>query len=184
MLQKGIPTEFTGCGVRLVRLTEPYIEMVRCWRMKPEISSKMEFRGTITPEMQKKWFHSIDNEYNYYFLMYCKNAPVGLVNLKDVDFSARQAEGGIFIGEPEKTDILFGVRGAIAMYHFGFTVLQLETIIIHVLKDNPGAIRMNEMMGFVIQPDQDQVYNQEYRVDKDRFECMTAKIQQRFLAPV
>ncbi len=172
--------EIDYCGVRLVRLSEPFIEMVRLWRMKPEISSKMEYRGTITPEMQKKWFLSVNNDRNFYFLMYCKDEPVGLANLKDVDYGKREAEGGMFIGEPEKTDYLFGLRGAIAMYCFAFHVLHLETIVAHVLKDNPGAIRMNQLMGFVPEPDQECVYNRKYRVTKERFELFTEKIQRRF----
>jgi len=66
------------------------------------------------------------------------------------------------------------------MYHYGFTELGLETITIHVLRDNPGAIRMNQMMGFVLQANQEHIYNQEYKVTRQVFEQKTASLQKRF----
>jgi len=52
-------THFVGCGIHFQRLTEHYIEMVRRWRLKPEIASKMQFRGDISPEMQKNGFKAL-----------------------------------------------------------------------------------------------------------------------------
>ena len=175
------PSTFNDCGVDFMRLNEEYIEMVRRWRMKPEIVSKMEYRGVITPEMQRAWFHRIDNDLNFYYIAYCKREPVGCVNLKDLDYNNRSAEGGIFIGEPEKTDAFFGLRCVIAMYNFGFTILGLKTIRIHVLRDNPGAIRMNQLMGFQLLPNQNEdVYNQEYQVTQEVFEQKASSLRKRF----
>ena len=174
------PESFQRYGVFLHRLEHKDIEMVRLWRMKPEIVANMEYRGEITPAMQETWFQKVNNDHNFFFVSYCKGNPVGLVNLKDFDDIKKSAEGGEFIGEPEKTDLFFGLRAALAMYDYGFEHIGLKTITIHVLRDNPGAIRLNLMMGFVLQEDEKENYNQKYLVTREQYQTATAGIKRRF----
>jgi len=61
--------ELSKYGVKLHRLREEDIELVRTWRNSPLIRQYMEFRDEITPEMQKEWFLSINNNENYYFII-------------------------------------------------------------------------------------------------------------------
>ncbi len=56
-----------GFAVTLSRLTIDDIELVRQWRNSETVRQFMEFREEITPEMQIKWFKSIDNEINNYY---------------------------------------------------------------------------------------------------------------------
>lgn len=176
------PDTFRRYGVLLQRLEHKDIEMVRRWRMKPEIVAKMEYRGMITPEMQEIWFQKVNNDHNFYFVSYCRGNPVGLVNLKDYNEVEKVAEGGEFIGEPERTDMFFGLRAALAMYDFGFEHIGLKAIIVHVLRDNAGAIRLNLMMGFKLQEDEKENYNQKYLVTREQYQKATAGIKKRFEA--
>lgn len=48
-------------NIRYIRLQEEDIELVRKWRNHPSITKYMVYREEITPEMQKKWFASINN---------------------------------------------------------------------------------------------------------------------------
>lgn len=180
MNESKYPESIQRYGVFLHRLKHKDIEMVRLWRTKPEIVANMEYRGEITPEMQETWFQKVNNDHNFFFISHCKGIPVGLVNLKDYDEDEKNAEGGEFIGEPEKTDLFFGLRAALAMYDYGFEYLGLETITIHVLRDNPGAIRLNLMMGFVLQQDEIENYNQKYLVTREQYQKATAGIKKRF----
>jgi len=41
-------------------MTHDDIEMVRRWRTSPEIAQFMLYREPITPEMQEKWYASLD----------------------------------------------------------------------------------------------------------------------------
>ena len=180
MNESKYPETFRRYGVLLCRLKHEDIEMVRLWRTKPEIVANMEYRGDITPKMQEKWYQKVNNDQNFYFVSYCKGIPVGLVNLKDYDENEKNAEGGEFIGEPEKTDLFFGLRAALAMYDYGFEYIGLDKITIHVLRDNPGAIRLNLMMGFVLQEDEKENYNQKYLVTREQYQTATARIKKRF----
>ena len=67
-------------GIDLVRLTEEDIEMLRQWRNSPQIQQFMEYREEITAEMQKKWFDSINNVNNFYFIIHFEGQKIGLIN--------------------------------------------------------------------------------------------------------
>ena len=54
-------------GITLRRLALEDIELVRQKRNSQEIRQVMHFKDEITPEMQLKWFESINNFENYYF---------------------------------------------------------------------------------------------------------------------
>lgn len=75
------PLVIGGYGVRLVRLTEGKIDLVRRWRNDPKIAQYMDFREYITEEMQKAWFKRIDNEYNFYFIIQVSEKKIGLVDI-------------------------------------------------------------------------------------------------------
>ena len=86
-------------GIKVERLREKDIELVRTWRNSQFVKQYMNFRETITPEMQMKWFKSIDNFNNLYFIIHYKNEKVGLGNIKNIDWEKREGEVGIFISK-------------------------------------------------------------------------------------
>ena len=88
-------------GVRLVRIQEKDIELVRNWRNQSDIANYMEYRNFITPEAQKIWFQSIDNKNNYYFIIEYEGKQVGLINAKNFNSDLGFGEGGIFISDKE-----------------------------------------------------------------------------------
>ena len=139
---------FEKYGVKLVRLTEDKIELVRNWRNDPKISQYMEIRDHITVEMQKKWFASINNENNYYFIVNYKGQDVGLTNVKDIDFGKKIGEGGIFIYEDSLLNSDIPFRVIFALNDFCFGNLQLEKMIAHIMDDNQRAIDFNLVLGY------------------------------------
>jgi len=84
-------------GITLRRLKEEDIELVRQMRNLVAIRNKMFFQETITPEMQIKWFNSINNKNNGYFIIEVEGKKIGLIHGKNLDFEKRTCEGGIFI---------------------------------------------------------------------------------------
>lgn len=84
-------------GLELVRLGHDKIELIRKWRNDRSISQYMEYREYISPEAQELWFSKIDNAENYFFIITFQNEDIGLIDIKDVDFSGKQGEAGIFI---------------------------------------------------------------------------------------
>ena len=139
---------FAKYGVMLKRLTVDKIELVRNWRNDPKISQYMEFRDYITPEMQSKWFAKIDNENNYYFIIDYRGSEIGLTNVKDIDYTEKTGEGGIFIYEDSflNSDIPF--RVIFALNDFCFDEKKKKKMIAHIMSDNKRAIDFNRVLGY------------------------------------
>jgi RimJ/RimL family protein N-acetyltransferase len=154
---------------KLVRLTVDKIEMVRNWRNSSNVSMYMEYRETITTEMQLNWFNKINNNQNYYFIAEYNNEEVGLINLKDVDCELGCAEGGIFIANESYLNSDVSFRMSLALTDFGFEYLDLKYIIAHILKDNIRAIKYNKTLGFELEPNQELSNNQKYILTKENY---------------
>ena len=84
-------------GIKLKRLTFQDIELVRKWRNHPDIRKRMAFKKHITQRMQEAWFNSINNKFNYYFLIEYKGKHIGVINTKSINLKEMYGEGGIFI---------------------------------------------------------------------------------------
>lgn len=147
-----------------------HLEMVRRWRNDPAVSRYMEARQHITPEMQQRWFDSLDPARQFYFVIEASSRPLGVAQLKNRDAVLRTAESGIYIARPELRGRRFGLEAYQALLRFGFVDLDLLTVGAHILSDNPASIRFHEALGFVRVANQEAVYNQQYTLDRTRWE--------------
>ncbi|MCL2651725.1 MAG: GNAT family N-acetyltransferase [Candidatus Azobacteroides sp.] len=156
-------------GVILHRLTHDKIEMVRNWRNDPKILKYMEFREYITPEMQEKWFQKINNDNNFFFIIEYEGKEIGLVNGKNIDYEQKTSEGGLFIYDDDYLNSDVPFRVSLCSSDFGFETLNLEKVFIHILSDNKRAIKYNLMLGFELQPNQENIRNQLYFQTKENY---------------
>ena len=159
--------EITKYGVTLKRLTEDKIEMVRNWRNDPKIQQYMEFRDYITPEMQQAWFKRINNDNNYYFIIIWEGREVGLINIKDIDYTKKIGEPGIFIYDDDCLNSDVALRASLCRDDFIWDVLKLEKMYIHVMRDNKRAIKFNLFRGYKLEEGQETVLNQLYSLAKE-----------------
>lgn len=136
-----------GFGIVLRRLSEDSIEEVRLWRNSPEIRRTMFYQEEITPEMQRAWFHKIDNERNWYFIIEYKGEDIGLINTKDIDEVVRTGETGIFIHAVKYLSTDLAYRAHLVMFDFIFGELGLTATYSHIRPENEKAIRFAMFMG-------------------------------------
>jgi RimJ/RimL family protein N-acetyltransferase len=132
----------------LQRLRLDDIELVRQMRNREDIREHMLFKNHITPEEQLRWFHSINNIYNNYFLIYADNKKVGLVNGKNADYVNLSSEGGIFIWDPVYRNHLVAPASSLILNDHAFTICRFKKSYIRVLKSNRYALQYNKMMGY------------------------------------
>jgi len=163
-------------GVTLSRVTEADIELVRTWRNDPDITQFMEFRDHITEDMQRAWFQRINNELNYIFLVEHEGRKVGVAENKNISRERRCAEGGQFYTK-EVWNSLVPLQGSFTSFDFTFKVLGLDYVESRVLRTNVRAIRFNLAVGYVLQPGQENVENQLYRVTHEDYERKTARLR-------
>lgn len=168
----------SGYGIFLRRLTEDKIELVRKWRNDPKISQYMEYRKIISAAEQLQWFHRINNEGNYYYLIIVDNNEIGLIDIRDIDYEKKVGEPGIFIWDDNYLNSDISFRACLLMIDFAFDTLKLQNMIIHVLSDNKKAIQFNKFLGYKLIDNQEGIYNQEYHLsvgDYKKRKCIIAR---------
>jgi UDP-4-amino-4,6-dideoxy-N-acetyl-beta-L-altrosamine N-acetyltransferase len=156
-------------GVRLRRIENSDIEMIRLWRNDPKILKYMNYKEIITPEMQKNWFLSINNSNNFYYIIEIDNNKIGLANFKNVDYTASTMESGIFIYNDEYLGTIVPFQTSLCLYDFGFFELKIITCFAHILKTNSNAIKFNKAIGFELESEQENIESQLYKLTVDQY---------------
>ena len=161
-----IDNTIEGYGIKLHRLSEDKIEMVRCWRNDPKIRQYMVYQKEITPEQQKEWFSRINNELNLYYIIEYNNEEVGLINLRDIN-EKPEGEGGIFIYEDKYLNTDLSYRAHILFFDYAFFQLEHVSVRSEILFTNQRAIRfVNFLGGYETHRDENMLYT---RIDKDKY---------------
>ncbi len=145
------------------RLTHDDIELVRKHRNSHDVSQFMEYREHITREMQEKWFKSINNINNMYFVIEYKGTKIGLINGKDINYEKLEMETGVFIWDQKYLNTHIPLLAVLIFGEIGVRILGL-TAYAHILKSNHRAKRYNRLLGFRICEDQDNKENQLYKM--------------------
>lgn len=136
-------------GIRLCRLKEKDSELVRQNRNADHIRKFMDVQEIITEEMQRKWFHSINNIYNYYYIVEYKGEKIGLINGKNIDFEKRTSEGGIFIWDAKYIGTVIPVIASIVLTDLTFYINNFKKNYAKVLKTNERSSFYNKSLGYV-----------------------------------
>lgn len=136
-------------GIELHRVTHDDIELIRQMRNRDDIRSKMLDQRLISPEQQEKWFQSINNDKNLYFVICHDNKRIGLVYGKNIDHESKTAEGGIFIWEHSYLGSGIPAKASILMMELSFEVAGMEKIYATVNELNQLAINYNRSLGYV-----------------------------------
>ncbi len=168
-IEKTLNITVEDYGVRLIPLNGEKIEIVRQWRNDPKISQYMVYQEYITPEMQQKWFESINNPNNHYFIIELEKKEIGLINIKDIDYIQMTGECGLFIYEDSYLNSDTPFRISMCMGDFSTFLLNLHTSRIHILKSNKKAIKYNEMIGYKLAENQEDKEYQLYYITKNAY---------------
>ncbi|CAN5905953.1 N/A [soil metagenome] len=171
----------TGFGVVLVRLQHYDIEMVRQYRNSDAINRFMESRKEISKEEQEKWFASIDNKLNNYFIVNYKNEQIGLIYGADIDWEKKETgNGGVFIWSERLLETHAPLAASMLLTEISF-LLGMERTYIKVLNDNQRAIAYNHNLGYVLLPGQEEVLNQKYVLTKENYYSKSARFRNSFV---
>jgi len=164
-------------GITLSRLRQDDIEFVREKRNSEEVRRFMEFREEITAEMQQKWFESINNFENFYYIIEYKNVKIGLLNDKNMDWKARTSESGLFLWDETHINTIIPVLASLCLLEVGFYYLDWKTSFIKVLRNNSQAKDYVSSLGYQLSDGQENVDNQLYYLTREFFETRGKKIQ-------
>ncbi|HTX87877.1 MAG TPA: GNAT family N-acetyltransferase [Bacteroidales bacterium] len=160
---------FAKYGIIFHLLKESDLEMVRQWRNAPHIVEHMEYREHITPEMQKKWFESINNVHHLYCVVEYNHEKIGLTNAKNLDFDSWTGEAGIFLYDKKyyRTPVtaIMAILGGEIFFH----LLNWKAGFAHVLKENRVQKVFMQMLGYRICPGQEDKINQKFVITRESY---------------
>lgn len=138
----------------------------------------MEYREEITPEMQLKWFESIDNESNNYYIIREGSQKIGLIYGANIDWEKMETgNGGIFIANEEYWNTNIPIASTLLLMEISF-MLGLKRTFIKVMRDNQKAIEFNQGFGYQLLDGQEGIINQKYVLTPDSYKKSTQKLRE------
>lgn len=135
---------------RLRRITRADLEMVRRWRMLPEITRYMYTSPEITAAEQAAWFERIDassTDLVWIIELVDGGVPVGLLSLSDIDLVHRRACWAYYIAESEARGKGLARTLELNIYRYVFETLGLNRLWCEVLSFNDKVVAMHEKFG-------------------------------------
>lgn len=163
--------------IRLNRLQESDLELLRYWRNSPLIRQTMEFREFISPEMQVEWFNSINNENNMYLIVNHQDKEIGLLNAKNFNWKEKSFESGIFFWDTNYYNTFVPALVSLIATNFCFKILNYKTLYAHTLKTNKNAIKYNLSLGYELCEGQEDKENQMYALTWEKFRRIVKKFR-------
>jgi RimJ/RimL family protein N-acetyltransferase len=169
--------KFFKYGITLERLKKEDIELVRQWRNSDPVRLNMNYQEIITPEMQRKWFDSINNDSFHYVVIQYKGEKIGLLNDKNIYWKERTSETGIFIGRPEFYNTFVPYLVSIAGIETLFYFVGWKKQYAQILSTNMVAINYNLQLGYRLCAGQEGLKHQRYELTRESFEQTAGKIR-------
>jgi UDP-4-amino-4,6-dideoxy-N-acetyl-beta-L-altrosamine N-acetyltransferase len=138
-----------GKKVSLKLIQKEDIELIRKWRNSKDVSKYFIFRGYISKEQQKKWFEMVSTSgRDFFFLIIVDGEPIGLTEIKNIDWDRREGETGIFIAKDEYKNALVSFEASYLIGRHFFETLNLQKAKIEIVESNKRALRYNKGLGF------------------------------------
>lgn len=135
-------------GVKLIRVKEEHLELIRYWRNSEKIKRVMEYREHITKVMQLKWFHTLNPFTDFYFVIEHKEDLVGLIHASKINWSERNAQSGLFIWDDNFLGSPVPLMASINLLEVFMNCLKINNIEAKVKHDNINALTYNKFLGF------------------------------------
>jgi len=140
--------------LRPVRASDASISIA--WRNDPEVRDMaLGYRYPVTMAMEEAWYSKAlapDNKDVFFAIEDLSDgAFVGIVSLTNVDLVSAHAFFGIVIGDRTRQGRGLGRDALALMLGYGFQMLRLNRVLLHVPAYNARAIALYESAGFKLE---------------------------------
>ncbi len=134
--------------ITLRKVREDDLQKIMDWRMDPDITRYMNTNPVLTLEGQKKWLDSINSNNNVKHWVIEKNRkPIGMINLVDIDWEAKNASWGYYVGEVKERSLHIAISLEMSLYDYVFENLGFDELHNEVFSLNKGVIKLHEACG-------------------------------------
>lgn len=138
--------------LKLKKIQEEHLEMVRNWRNSPDVSMFMYTNDYITEEDQKKWYGKIKNDPSKkYWVVDLENSYVGVVNIVDIDLRNRRCFWAYYLADSSVRGKGLGKIIELNIIKYVFEVLNLNKLCCEVFAFNEKVVKIHEKFGSKIE---------------------------------
>jgi UDP-4-amino-4,6-dideoxy-N-acetyl-beta-L-altrosamine N-acetyltransferase len=168
--------------IKLQLIAEEDLEMIRDWRNQPHVQEYMDFKETITTADQITWYNNLDKKKNLFFKIIASGEPIGMINLKDIDWENRTAEAGIFVGRKDLIGGITPVFSILVLMKTAFRCFLLKELFAKISKENTNALQLNRQLGYHLHASVNEQFDQFICTKNDFFapNNSISKLQQLF----
>lgn len=135
-------------GLVLRSLLKEDLELVRKWRNSDHVRNSMFYQGYITAEGQKRWFEKLEDD--CYLIIEIDATPLGLINVKNINWEKREGESGIFFGDESYLSSYIPILAIHALIELYFNDFGFSRLYARIRKENKRAIDINMELGYQI----------------------------------
>lgn len=164
-------------GITLNRLRQEDLEFVREKRNSENADQAMETAIEITPEMQQKWFDSINNADNFYYIIEYKGVRTGMLNTKIIDWQGRTSESELLLWDESDNQAEVPVLALLCLLEVEFYYLNWNVSYIRIKSYNTKAIENAVSLGYELTEGKETVENQLYFLTRELFETKSKNQQ-------
>lgn len=136
-------------NVVLRKMRADDMEMVRNWRMRPDITKYMYTDPKITIEQQMQWFEMVSNRDDLYWIVVQDGQPVGLASLTEWDKKNSRITGGAYIAEKNNDTFKLAIDIQLNLLNYAFNTLNINKVCGEVISENVGVVKILEICGCV-----------------------------------
>jgi RimJ/RimL family protein N-acetyltransferase len=163
-------------NITLKKVSIDDLELLRSWRNSDYVNKMMVSSHYITKEMQEKWFESVNNKFNYFFIAEFDNEKVGVISIKNINNNS--GEGAIYLSSEKFENTGIVSRIVLCFNDFVFDELKLDSICSHVKRENKKAISSTIAQGGVEEVEKSTSDYIHFILKKENYFNKTKKIRQ------
>ena len=135
--------------IKLRKIDENDIELVRQWRNSKHVSAFMFTDSTITEKQQQLWFKKINLENSsIYWIIEYKGKKLGLASLTSIDKILSSCYWAFYLGDLSFRGVGIGAKIEYNILQYVFNELKLNKLRCEVFVNNEKVIKMHEKFGF------------------------------------
>ncbi len=134
--------------IRCVTLTEEYLELIREWRMREDITKYMNTDPKITSDQQKEWFHKVSkDETQHHWIVLVDEVPSGVINVFDIDRTNDRCSWGYYVANNEVRSLKLALTLEWSIYEYVFNTLKLHKLCNETFVENKQVVKLHLLCG-------------------------------------
>jgi UDP-4-amino-4,6-dideoxy-N-acetyl-beta-L-altrosamine N-acetyltransferase len=139
-------------SIQLRKIKEEDLEMLRIWRMSPEVTKYLYTDPVITEADQIKWYERIKNDESlrYWIINYNGN-DIGLLSLTGIDKVNSRCEWFFFIAETAYRGMGLGRALSYNIFDYVFNILGFNRLSCEIFLTSQHLIKMCTELGYSIE---------------------------------